>query len=249
MKGARLSLSLVLIAIGIGLAAQTAYVDVVVTKDGNTYKGVLLENRLGDYVKIEIAGGSIIKVDYSNIVALNKEEAQGVSAQGLSAQVAAVPPQPSPDLSEGAFDAAQSRLSGLSRAELRSIDLGDLGIKSWASADRKRLYNGLRKTNAPGAFVLNLLLPFGIGSYIQGDTTTGTYQLLSSVGLVVASVTGIMYKTVSTAGADGYYEETELTAAGCLIYINYLAAYADGLVSPWLFQHDYNQELQKAIGP
>jgi len=64
-----LSMSMFLIADG-----KKVDIDVVETKDGNTYKGKIVEQRLGMYLTIELSeGGSKIKILESNIDTIKKE--------------------------------------------------------------------------------------------------------------------------------------------------------------------------------
>ncbi len=50
------------------------YIDVVKTKDGNIYKGIIIENKIDQYIKIELSGGSTFKIAYSKIDSIFKEE-------------------------------------------------------------------------------------------------------------------------------------------------------------------------------
>ena len=59
----------------VGLVAwATDYVDVVKTKDGSVYRGVVVENRINEYVMVELAGGSRFRLNYADIVTMEREE-------------------------------------------------------------------------------------------------------------------------------------------------------------------------------
>jgi len=225
-----------MILLGFSLAAQPVYQDVVLTKDGSTYKGTVIENRIDDYIKIEINGGSIIKVDYTNILALNKE-------------IVSEAPKEAGSFSDENFYNAKAKLQGLHIKDLKKVSLQDLGIAAWSSSQKARLYDSLRHDDATLPFVLNLILPLGIGSYIQGDTDMGTYQLLSQLGFSLAALTGIGYSTTYTTGYSGYsYSYQQPNALFYILAINSSASYIAGLITPWTYQNNYNDALKSAIG-
>ena len=57
------------------------YIDVVKTKDDNIFKGIIIENKINEYIRIELPGGSIFKVEYSNIDSILKEKVQTTTTQ------------------------------------------------------------------------------------------------------------------------------------------------------------------------
>ena len=59
-------------------------IDIVETKDGNTYKGKIVEQRLGMYLTIELSeGGSKIKILESNIDTIKKETIEKKKEGGI----------------------------------------------------------------------------------------------------------------------------------------------------------------------
>ena len=56
--------------------AESTYVDVVTTNEGNIYKGIIVENKIDEYIKIELPGGSVFKFDYEDIDTIGKEKVE-----------------------------------------------------------------------------------------------------------------------------------------------------------------------------
>ena len=54
------------------------YVDVVHLKNGSIVKGVIIENDLDDFIKIELSGGSIFKYEYKEIDKMTREKISSV---------------------------------------------------------------------------------------------------------------------------------------------------------------------------
>ena len=52
--------------------------DVVHLKNGDIYKGIIIENAPNDYVRIELQGGSVLTVHYSDIAKFTKERPEQV---------------------------------------------------------------------------------------------------------------------------------------------------------------------------
>ena len=50
------------------------YLDVVEMRDGSIYKGIILENSIHNFIRIEISEGTELKILYSNIAALKREK-------------------------------------------------------------------------------------------------------------------------------------------------------------------------------
>lgn len=72
-KGLSLIFLLLMFFIASSVYAQE-YFDVIKTKDGSLYKGVIIENIIDVSVKIELAGGSIITIPYENLLSIGKEK-------------------------------------------------------------------------------------------------------------------------------------------------------------------------------
>jgi len=53
---------------------QPEYIDVIYLKNGDIIKGTIIENAPNNYIKVEIAGGSIITIKYSDILKMTKEK-------------------------------------------------------------------------------------------------------------------------------------------------------------------------------
>ena len=53
--------------------AQNEFVDVIVTKDGNEYRGIIVENKINEYMRIELPGGLVFQLNYSDIDVVHRE--------------------------------------------------------------------------------------------------------------------------------------------------------------------------------
>lgn len=107
--------------------------------------------------------------------------------------------------------------------------------------------------------VLNALLPFGIGSYVQGDNTSGYIQTFGST-LTLTLLTITVAKAVA-AGitvivlAPFHYNESdekkelnkEINAYYTAYLISFLANLTYGIVSPICFSSNHNDLLRKAL--
>jgi hypothetical protein len=56
------------------------YIDTVVKKDGSELRGIVVENRINEYIRIELAGGSIFRVEYKEIASIGKIKNPSFSA-------------------------------------------------------------------------------------------------------------------------------------------------------------------------
>lgn len=77
---------------------------------------------------------------------------------------------------------------GLFKNQMMIMDLS----KNLTTNQKYMLYSSNQKTSG-GALALNLLVGFGVGSYIQGDTTGGTIGLIFDIlsyGVVCLGATG-----------------------------------------------------------
>ena len=68
------------------LAAQE-FVDVIVTKDGNEYRGTIIENKINEYMRIELPGGSVFRLVYDDIDVVRKERAETEAADKIEINV------------------------------------------------------------------------------------------------------------------------------------------------------------------
>ena len=119
------------------------------------------------------------------------------------------------------------------------------------SSNRAFLQYEIQKVDPWGPFVLNLLLNFGIGSFVQGDTTGGLIvaggQVLG-IGLIVAGV--------SASRTDDQYgytttTTTTTTTSSALVYVGAgLAAAASiaGYVFPFTYANAANEKLRRDLG-
>ncbi|WP_210381909.1 P13 family porin [Borreliella garinii] len=123
-----------------------------------------------------------------------------------------------------------------------------LTIQIFAKNDRQdRIEKGIEsfnkydkdKKNPIGPFLLNLFLPFGIGSFVQGDYIGGGSVLGFNLLGVILCGTGIILNT----------RETQLTGS-ILIGVGasmILTSYVTSLIIPFTFANRYNENLKKRL--
>ena len=105
--------------------------------------------------------------------------------------------------------------------------------------ERAHLQYELQKVDPWGPFVLNLLLNFGIGSFVQGDTTGGLIvaggQILG-IGLIVAGV--------SSPDPYGSTTSTLVYVGAGLAVVTSVAGY----VFPFTYANAANEKLRRDLG-
>ena len=94
-------------------------------------------------------------------------------------------------------------------------------------------------------FVVNLLVGYGIGSFVQGDTTGGIIALLGD--LVSSGVLYSGYEKASTAIANESPDGKEGTGLMLVGAVGLLAFRIFELTRPFSFASDYNKKLSKAL--
>ena len=76
MKSFRLFILIVLIP---SIVFTQSYIDIVKLKNGDIVKGKIIENKINEYVRVELQGGSIFTYKYSEITSLEVEKPQNRS--------------------------------------------------------------------------------------------------------------------------------------------------------------------------
>ena len=91
-----------------------------------------------------------------------------------------------------------------------------------------------------GPFFLNMLLGFGIGSFVQGDKKSGGFQLGFDIGGIVLMIGG-----AAVSGATGEPEAgipMMVCGAGFCI-----GAGITGLITPWVYAANHNEGLEASL--
>lgn len=95
--------------------------------------------------------------------------------------------------------------------------------------DRQILYNSREKGGSAGYAALNTVIGFGVGSFVQGDVSSGVVLLLSDVvaisGLATAQSNTMVYLSL------GVYALTVI----------------DGIIFPICYTHKYNRTLKESL--
>lgn len=251
----RIKLLFVLLFVS-ALAFAQDYIDVVETTDGSVLKGVIIENKIDDYIRIELAGGSIFTVQYDEIEVLKKEKVAGAVAGGTNIVINNNSTATANANSSGGVEEVKSVL-GYSSFELQRL-LGKKSIKKMTAtkldvvkldntdlSEKISAYNRLKSDKKVGAMVLNWLLP-GVGSFYQGDTSRGVTTLVTN-GLL--GVVYYMSYVAYLSSYNSYTGESDTTAAaimvGSAITLGIYNIYQ--IFAPIGYEKRYNNALKKKL--
>ena len=249
-------LFMLLMLVVVSFLSATEYLDVVETKDGNIYKGVIIENKIDQYIKIELSGGSTFKIQYSDIDTIFKEAKKDDSTEGRVV-ITNVNTNTQTQAQNAAVAAAANVVKGnpYTRFELDALfdgktllELKDLIVDTKRMADTENnlkyaMFDTYKKDNAGTALALNIFLP-GVGSFTQGNSKIGLYQSLSYVAYLIAFFNDDFF--FPDYYDDSYYEDDYQTGPSgitIVLSVNYLAAFITGLVAPYSYQDKYNGQL------
>jgi len=155
-----------------------------------------------------------------------------------------IPPEPKTisdrELAQQAAYSIQGRLrnvntlGSLRSARIEPELLNDLQLDYYV---KQSLFNRLKKDNSGIAFLVNFLAP-GVGSMVQGNIGGGVYVLLSNFIFY-----GYLYGSLAAGSIP--FEDTPIL--GLTITTNLLIATVVNLVSPFTFQHTYNNVLRDKL--
>lgn len=95
-------------------------------------------------------------------------------------------------------------------------------------SERYNIYSKFKKDGRKG-FFLNMILTFGIGSFVEGDYVAG-------LGIALMEVVGIILINTN--------ETMILTKVGTNTLI---MSYIAGLIKPWIFSASFNSELKDVL--
>ncbi|MGB2867802.1 MAG: hypothetical protein WBD36_05080, partial [Bacteroidota bacterium] len=193
-----------------GSAVGQERIDVVYLKNGDVFKGIIIENAPNDYVKIELPGGSVFTIKYSDIVKFTRE--RPVTApqyqQQSQQQFRQSEPDNQPDVQKMMYYERDKRSSGT--AVLLSLALTSSG-HAYAGNWGRGLFFAAGRV---GAAVLALTAGIetrnhsdylGYGVYYDYQTTEIT--ALYWVGLGAVVLIGIWEAIDAAAEVDRYNEK------------------------------------------
>jgi len=114
-----------------------------------------------------------------------------------------------------------------------------------SSAQRGTLFESHKKSPTV-PFIVNFLVGFGIGSYIQGDAKGGTIALLGdllSTGLIVGGYTVSLYTIFTGMSGEMNVGEGLMTAGA----IGLVATRLFESIRPFSFASNYNKKLSNTL--
>jgi len=228
------------------------YVDVVEKKDGSILKGIVIENKINDYVKIELTGGSVFKIEYRDIDLMRKEK---VASSGTNGSIVI---NNSNNNSNGAnksligYDHFQlvSILEDLPLSKLKKVKIDSDLIRTTDIGTRMIVYNSLEKESALGYTVLNIFLP-GIGSVMQGDKKGWLYFISSSLCYLIG------YSLISDYAVEPMYDDSyyygESSSDESQFFLGAGLMVVSGLINisswfaPTTYKNEYNKQLRTTL--
>lgn len=129
--------------------------------------------------------------------------------------------------------------NSLKKIEEKSADL---------TYEQKSLVLAQNKKEAGTAFILNMLLPAGIGSFVQGDNAGGTTALFGELGSVALFFAGVFVMTSYSSYYYNYNNNWEI-GAGLMIAggAGYFGFKIYELIRPWAYANSYNKKLEESL--
>jgi len=196
----------ILFILAASINAETM-VDVVHLENGSIIKGDIIENIPNERIKIETSDGSLFVYEMSKVEKISKERIQNDSNK------------------EDLLFEIESAFSGnMSMKEIANIEILREDLKQLSRYERKSIYNIHKKDRSTLGFVLNFFLPFGVGSYVQGDVGMGAYKTVSDILFLVAVATESEVLAIPTG-------------------INFAAASVTSWIRPFTYETRYNSLL------
>lgn len=181
-------------------------IDVIYLKNGDIFKGIIIENAPNDYVKIELPGGSIFTVKYADILKFTKEKP--VAIPQVQQQFRQNDPYNQPDAQQMMYFERDKKSTGT--AVLLSLGLTSAG-HAYAGNWGRGLFFAAGRIGAvvvaltAGIETKNHSDYLGYGVYYDYQTTEITP--LYWAGLGVALIVGIWEAVDAAAEVDRYNEK------------------------------------------
>ncbi len=149
------------------------------------------------------------------------------AVQAQATTVAAVSPAVASPVA--GVDGISAELRKASFDELKTKDFSYLKIGNLTESQKSETFARAKRNNAGGMMLLNLLLPIGVGSLVQGNVAYGAYQLASTfLGVLIGA-------------------ETEAQGIGAVFVANAALAYLGGLIIPFTYESGYNDALKAVL--
>ncbi len=182
------------------MAFAVDYIDVVEKTDGSILKGVIIENKINEFVKIELAGGSVFRIEYEDIETIKKEKVLSDNSganTGNSIVINNAANATSESSSESSSSSSKDDIKGYTLSqlnlmfndikynELKKINFNEGKMRDTEYDFRSATFTINKMDSVVSYSVLNWLLP-GVGSFAQGDYGMGGATLaVNIIGTIV----------------------------------------------------------------
>jgi TM2 domain-containing membrane protein YozV len=196
----KVKIAIIMFSIIATLGFTQNYRDVVIKTDGSELRGVIIENKINDYIRIELTGGSIFNIKYSDIDTIKKELDTTASGSNSNSNSIVINNTNSNENSNNATSSStkpvytgylSSQLVGMlknkSLQKLDTVKLDESKLRETDLSEKMSAYNHLESDKAVAAAALNFFIPVkGVGSFYQGDINQGVTTLVVNGLLGVA---------------------------------------------------------------
>jgi len=172
-------------------------IDVVKMRDGSVYKGIIIENKINEYVLIELADGSQLKFQYADIESISREKGPLPSTAASSDQENKEPPIKH-FVGYYTFRGEQYPLDGwklVNAIESNITPSQDFAkiiadYKSYVSTTNLFLYGGTAIFAGGGVWLFYVILLNSLLSPLPGENTFDVFRpaLVMSGGAIIAII-------------------------------------------------------------
>lgn len=235
----------------------TDYVDVVEKKDGSILKGIIIENRINDFIKIELVGGSVFKVPYSEIDTLKKEKNNNITSDGSiiinNSNNNAITNGGASTVTGYDHFELLSMLDGVSLRKLKKVNIDKGLMRNTDLSTRIAVYHSLEERDIVGYTILNILLP-GVGSISQGDKGHGWFSLIASSLCTIIGYSLLYEYSMNSIESYDYYTgeyHNDVKEEYLVLGTAFLIASGGINISNWFapssYKKKYNKELKTTL--
>ncbi len=231
------------------------YIDVVEKKDGSIFKGIVIENKINDFIKIELDGGSIFKIPYSEIEIMKKEKSKNNSSDSIIINNSNNNVNSNENANSNmitGYDHFEliSMLQDIPLPKLKKVKVDSVLMRNTEFGTRANVYSTLEEESVVGYTILNILIP-GVGSIAQGDKGHGWFSLIASTLCTIIGYSLLYDYSMSTVDTYDYYSgsyESSTPDENALLLGTALLVASSGInISSWFAPSSYKKQYNKQL--
>lgn len=201
-------------------------------QDGSTIEGTIIGQIPGKTVMFETKEGEVVVPKWHEIdkLVLPAEKGKAEKADAVSDE-------------DALYTLNRKFEPNMSLSSLQNVNILDTTLQKVTEYDRLRIFNNYKKDNAGLAFALNFFLPFGIGSYVQGNIGMGVYRTVSEVVFSTTLIVSAVTMDYSTYQVFTPLEYVLIGVTGLNQTVSAIASW----ISPFTFEDRYNRLLRSKL--